>query len=90
MRYLPAVYCADCNTTILYGTDAFVGCNCSVSMEYVLGMPEAERLEQDYSSGPMLPTPEIPDLITLPELSEDVIAECRAEMAQGQRRGWRN
>ncbi len=78
-------------------------CNCytDVSMEHVLGMQEsgmerlarkvseAERLEQDYSVGAMLPVPEIPDLISLPAVSDAMIAECRADMAQAARNNWR-
>lgn len=93
MRYLPALYCSDCSTTMLEDTVRFTGkwCNCpdeTTSMEHVLGMPEAEKLEQDHSVGHMLPVPMIPDVVSLPELSDAMIAECRAEMAQGERAGW--
>lgn len=92
MPRLQALYCTDCRTTIICNPQSMgYGCNCddTVSMEHVLGMPEAERLEQDHSVGHMLAVPEIPDMISVPLLSDEVAAECRREMAQAQQRGWR-
>lgn len=89
MAYLAAVYCTVCRTTMVGGSLGDTGCNCSTTMEHVLGLPEAERLEQDYSDGHMLPVPEIPDVVSLPEVSDAMVAECRAELEQAARRGWR-
>lgn len=89
MAYIAAWYCTDCRTTMLGNSLGACNCEETVTMEHVLGMPEAERRERDHSVGHMLPVPEIPDVISVPLVSDEVAAECRLEMAQAQQRGWR-